>query len=171
MASAEVPDVYRCLASAESGALIELPYGGKPARLHYQAVHGQPLFGGMLEDNPVFAPSDHVALREDNTWLLALFAAFEDHRHGGKGASEARLETDRAALGDLGFRYVLVDHQEVRARLEAVGNSKGAQRQVRMVRVRMSRLLGSAAYDDGTHALYLPWGGSLSCDEEGAASR
>lgn len=171
MASAEVPDVYRCLASAERGALIELPYGGKPARLHYQAVHGQPLFGGMLEDNPVFAPSDHVALREDNTWLLALFAAFEPGGRSGKGASEVRLEADRAALGELGFRYVLVDHQEVRARLEAIGNIKGAQRQVRMVRVRMSGLLGSAAYDDGTHALYLPWGGSLSCDEDGAASR
>jgi len=171
MASAEVPDVYRCLASAESGALIELPYGGKPARLHYQAVHGQPLFGGMLEDNPVFAPSDHVALREDNTWLLALFAAVEPRELGGRGASEARLETDRAALGELGFQYVLVDHQEVRARLEGAGNTTGARRHERVVRVRMSRLLGAAVYDDGTHALYLPWGGSLSCDEEGATSR
>ena len=171
MASAEVPDVYRCLASAEKGAVVELPYGGKPARLHYQAVHGQPLFGGMLEDNPVFAPSDHVALREDNTWLLALFAAFEPQGRRSTEASQARLEIDRVALGELGFRYVLVDHQEVRARLEAKGNRAGAQRQERMSRVRIRELLGPAAYDDGTHALHLPWGGSLGCGEDGAASR
>lgn len=165
VAPASVPEVYACLARAEEGGLIELPLGEEPARLHYQAVHNLPLFGGMVEDNPVFTPRAHLRFRERNPWLVELDARARGQGRQGRGPEAAVLEEAFEEVGALGFRYVLQDWELLTRLRESQRDPLGVSRRQRRARLDLQELLGPPVHDDGRQAVYMPWGGDLDCGE------
>ena len=169
LASAAVPRVYACLAEAEDGAVLELPMGVEPARLHYQAVHGKPLFGGMVEDNPVFAPREAVRFRERNRWVLDAVARSTGGGAPGGQRLDERVRDAGQELAELGFRYVVVDWDALAEARVHASDTLGVVRRQRHARVDLRELLGHPAYDDGHQAVYLPWGGDFSCQAEVAS--
>lgn len=162
--SAEVPPTYHCLGQAPRGGLIELPLGEEPARLHYQAVHGLPLFGGMVEDNPVFTPREHQRFRERSAWLLELDARSRGEGRQGLGPDAATLAASFEEVGALGFTYVIQDWELLRELQLESGDAVGGRRRERRARLDLRELLGEPVHDDGRQAIYMPWGGSLSCE-------
>lgn len=177
LASAEVPEVYRCFAQAE-GALLELPFFGHPERLHWQAVHGRPRFGGMLEDNPVFAPVAHTRYREENRFIAALIRATDAppssgapaaaHEVGAEAAEPseaARLSADREAAVALGVAWVLLDEGAVGEGLP----KPTRQGQRRRVVAALDALLGRPAHLEPGWRVYStrgePWPCPASSDE------
>ncbi|HJN77988.1 MAG TPA: hypothetical protein QGF58_29010 [Myxococcota bacterium] len=142
-APADVPGLHRCLAGGD-GALLEVPLDGEPRRLHYQAVHGRPLLVGMIDNNPVLAPAEHRAFREQSKLLGALEAL--DGRALDVGA-------DRAELVELGFEYVLVYVPETLSLTEAAPEA-ALQRERRRVRAALDALLGRPVYDAEDMLLY-----------------
>ena len=145
--SAEVPELVGCLAEAE-GAILEVPLDGNPERLHWQAVHGRPIFGGMIDDNPVFVPAGHLEFREQNRFVQSLEAL---------GRGQPMTEVDPAAVDAveaLGVRWLVLDTE---------GLPGGGGRSGRAARRGLQTALGPAVYDDGRFALYSFTGASLSC--------
>ncbi|RME22860.1 MAG: hypothetical protein D6798_14800, partial [Deltaproteobacteria bacterium] len=102
---ATVPAGYRCLASGPPGAILELPYSWTQAHLYYQTVHGRPLLGGMIENNPVFTPEELTRLREENSFVARLIAVASG---GIEADAEDVREEDREEFIDLGYRYVVL---------------------------------------------------------------
>jgi hypothetical protein len=156
---AGIPAGYRCLSEVDEGAVIELPYAHSQAHLYYQTIHGRPIFGGMVEDNPVFSPSGQVAIQKDNTFLAVLL----DQSTEAENPPDYR-DVDRAALHELGYRYVLVDK---RAYLDPghEGSLVGTTHEgrVRYVRRVLTNLLGAPVFEDQMTVIYAPWGDASPC--------
>ncbi|MBK7757784.1 MAG: hypothetical protein IPI35_15565 [Deltaproteobacteria bacterium] len=150
---ARPPAAYQCLAQGPPGAVIDLPERWSAAHLYYQTVHGRPIFGGMLEGNARFTPAELTQLREENGLWSALEAATRPGPPG-RGAREAKVRPeDKAQLGALGYRYVVL-------RREAVPD-RAAQGLLR----RLESLLGPPVYEDARALIYAPWGGERPCAE------
>ena len=148
---AQPPAAYQCLAEGPPGAVIDLPERWSAAHLYYQTVHERPIFGGMLEGNARFTPPELTQLREKNSLWRALEAAT---RPGPRGEREAKVRPeDKAALGELGYRYVVL-------RREAV-----PERAVQGLLRRLEPLLGPPVYTDARAVIYAPWGGARPCAE------
>ncbi|MFZ5478134.1 MAG: hypothetical protein ACOZNI_15310 [Myxococcota bacterium] len=158
---AGIPEGYRCLAEADEGAVIELPYAHTQAHLYFQTIHGRPVFGGMVEDNPVFAPAEQRELREKNTFVAVLI----DQASEGE---KARVydPADRAAVEALGYEWVLLDK---RAYMTPGGHlarvNPAAEGRPRWVRKVMLDLLGAPVWEDDMTAIYAPWGATNPCPD------
>jgi hypothetical protein len=100
------PQVYRVIGQ-HGGGLIELPVGMARASIAWQPVHGQPTFGGMAENAPVFHPPGFRA-RLANSFILYLRRVTRD-----PDRSFAYQPEDLQALRDEGFRWVVMDRQLV----------------------------------------------------------
>lgn len=153
---AGIPAGYRCLAEAEDGAVIELPYAHTQSHLYYQTLHGRPLFGGMVEDNVVFAPKEQVAFKTSNTFVKVLL----DQAATGDEAP-VYAEADRQALADMGYKWVLLDKRayvDIGDGAARVGT--GLEGRARWVRRTLTELLGAPVYEDAATAIYAPWGGT-----------
>jgi len=162
--SARVPAVYRCLARAGlPGAVIELPYASTQQHLFYQAIHGRKIFGGMVEDNLTFTPPGQVEFRRANSLVRTLLAAAADAPF-----EEAPSEADTAAVGALGYRYVVFDKSAYPAaaangaRVDTRAEGRG-----RAVLSAITSVLGPPDYQDDDSALWAPWGGGDPCDDPG----
>lgn len=164
---AAVPEGYACLAKGPPGAIIELPYANGQAHLYYQTVHGRPMFGGMVEDNPVFTPAEQRALVEDNSFIRLLLALGRD-----PNASTEVDPADKKAIYDLGYRYVVVSHASL-----TVGSGGGGKvdpfttgRPAMLLR-RLGALLGGAVYVDPDITVFAPWGDPSPCGTRGPGRR
>jgi len=160
---ATVPAGYRCLASGPAGAIIELPYSWTQAHLYYQTAHGRPIFGGMIENNPVFAPEAAVTLREDNTFAAALMALSRLDRV----EHDPVLPEDRQAVRDLGYAYVVLQRDafvvtgDARSLMDNAARTRG-----RSMERSLSQLLGAPVWEDARIVIWSPWGDPAPCGEE-----
>ena len=100
------PAVYGVIAE-EQGALIEMPIGLARISIAWQPVHGQPTFGGMAENAPVFWPPGYKQ-RFKNTFVKRLRQATRDPTD-----IREHRERDRSRLEAEGFRWVVLDRQLV----------------------------------------------------------
>lgn len=162
---AGIPEGYRCLADADEGAVVELPYAHTQAHLYYQTVHGRPIFGGMVEDNPVFAPKEQVAIQQTNSFVSVLL---DQAASGAKPPDYT--EADKQAVYDLGYRWVLLDK---RAYLdpghEASRVGPAREGRLRWVRRVFGRMLGAPVYEDEITVVYAPWGDTTPCPDRAGA--
>ncbi|MEY3211920.1 MAG: hypothetical protein RIT28_2401, partial [Pseudomonadota bacterium] len=150
---ARPPAAYQCLAEGPPGAVIDLPERWSAAHLYYQTVHGRPIFGGMLEGNAQFSPPEITTLRAQNSLWRALEAATQPGPSG-RGARETRVRAeDKAALGALGYRFVVLRRDAVPDRV------------VQGLIGRMVSLLGPPVYEDARALIFAPWGGDRPCAE------
>jgi hypothetical protein len=153
---ARPPAAYQCLAEGPPGAVIDLPERWSAGHVYYQTLHGRPIFGGMLEGNERFTPPEISALRAKNSLWRALEAAT---RPGPlkRGAREERdrpvSAEDKAALGALGYRYVVFRRDAMPDR-----EAKGVVRRLEMI-------LGPPVFEDARAVIYAPWGGERPCAE------
>lgn len=158
---AGIPAGYRCLGEAEDGAILELPYAHTQAHLYYQTVHGRSMFGGMVEDNLVFAPPEQVAYRSDNSFVAVLL----DQAGEGEKAP-VYTPADREALHTLGYKWVVLDK---RAYLDVGDTSarvgRSLEGRARWVRRSLTNLLGAPVYEDEQTAIYAPWGDGSPCPD------
>ena len=152
---ATVPAGYQCLGKAPEGAILELPFAWTQAHLYYQTVHQHPILGGMLEANEVFAPPEAVALREDNSFVAALIQLTRS-----EGDERPQwTEQDRAALHDLGYRYVVLQRDAFALARPAPGLADNAiKARLRRMRTLLADMLGPPVYEDARINLYAPWG-------------
>lgn len=161
---AAVPAGYRCLAEGPPGAVLELPYAWSQAHVYYQTAHGRPIFGGMIEDNPVFTPEPSRALREENSFVKALLAYAPEDDSVAPWTPE-----DRAALGALGYRYVVLQKS-------AYSNSTADPPMIQRARETWIRrgtrqlraALGPAVWEDERTAIFSPWGAPSPCEGHAA---
>jgi len=100
------PAVYE-LIGAEGGGLIELPIGMARISIAFQPVHGQPTFGGMAENAPLFWP-DGYKKRLSNSFIRVLRDATRD-----PGSRTTYKDRDLQRLRDEGFRWVVMDRHLV----------------------------------------------------------
>ena len=161
--SASIPTGYACLAQGPPGALIELPYGKSQAHLYYQTLHGRPILGGMVEDNPIFTPAEQRDLIKTNSFLHLIMTLGDDARAAG-----SYDEKDRAAVHDLGYSYVVVEHAgyvrgEPKSHLIDVNKSEQASALHR----RLTAMLGAPVYTDPDITIYSPWGEPSPCGSAG----
>ncbi len=159
---AGIPAGYRCLGEADDGAIIELPYAHTQAHLYFQTVHGRPIFGGMVEDNPVFAPAEQVAIQQSNSFLSVLL----DQAASGAKAPDYTAE-DAAAVAAMGYEWVVLDKRayiDVGDRTTRVGTE--LEGRGRWVRRTLAGLLGAPVYEDEQTAIYAPWGAGSPCPDE-----
>jgi hypothetical protein len=158
---AGIPQGYRCLAEAEEGAILELPYAHTQAHLYFQTQHGRPMFGGMVEDNTVFAPPEQVAYRSSNSFVAVLL----DQGSDGLKAPVFSPQ-DRAALKELGYRWVVLDKRayiDVGDLDAKVGTS--LEGRARWVRRTMTSLMGKPVFEDEATAIYAPWDHGSPCPD------
>lgn len=157
---ATIPAGYRCLASGPPGAIMELPYSWTQAHLYYQSVHGRPLMGGMLENNPVFTPPEFNELKDNNAFVSNLFAAAKLTVREPEWTDEEFQE-----VYDLGYRYVVVQKDAFVHKGKAPGLVDNVLRlRMRNLHKLMRKELGAAVYDDARVAIYSPWGAEPPCD-------
>lgn len=149
----KVDVAWRCLARAQ-GAVIVLPYGIDHEPLLAQTVHGRPMLGGMNPRSVHLVPAEQQAFRTNNSWLRALLLAPVDPR-----ASLDWTPEDKAAVGALGYRWVVVRRFELRDRRPGPGRWQRA----RAARKRLALVAGEPVFTDDQVAIYAPWGGSFSC--------
>ncbi|MCK6503109.1 hypothetical protein L6R53_06895 [Myxococcota bacterium] len=160
---ATIPAGYRCLVQGPPGALIELPYAFTQAHLYYQTVHGRPILGGMIENNPVFTPTESVALRQDNTWLRRVLAIGSSLRT----VDEGWTEEDAQAVRALGYRYVVLQKDAFDEQLAAGGLlSEAIKARRRMLLRDLQRMIGRPVYDDARVSIHAPWGDPSPCADE-----
>ena len=89
------------------------------------------------------APLKHVALRKDNAFLAALLAA-PDHP-----ADTEPSAVSRAAHGQVGYRYIVLQLDAFRVRVQQLGLLEAAVRaRLRELRRGYDRLLGTLVYED-----------------------
>ncbi|MEC7947741.1 MAG: hypothetical protein VX265_09255 [Myxococcota bacterium] len=100
------PSVYAVMGEAQGG-LIELPIGLARTSIAWQVVHGQPTFGGMAENAPVFWPAGFKR-RLRNTLVRRFRQATRE-----PSAVRTHKERDRIRLEAEGFRWVVLDRQLV----------------------------------------------------------
>lgn len=169
--NAAIPAGYRCLASGPAGALIELPWAWSQAHLYFQTGHGRPILGGMVEDDPTFAPVELGMLRSQNTFLrrLAALAQLGGPSGGAPQDTAADLdlpvtEADKAQLHTLGYRYVVLQRD---AYARAPGASRGERAAHETSLRRLNRafdgLLGRNVYEDARVTIWAPWGDPPPC--------
>ena len=102
------PRVYSLIHDL-GGALVELPMGMTRISVAWQAVHEQPVWGGMAENAPVLWP-EGFEKRSKNAFIRYLRdltrdpAAAEDRRFS---------QTELAAVLDDGFRWLVLDRKLV----------------------------------------------------------
>lgn len=145
-----VEAAWACLPPS-SGGVISLPYGVGHDLLMAQTVHGNPLLGGMNERSRAQAPAAQQALRTENAWLAAVLRATVDPRDHGAGT-----EAEKAAVGALGFRWVVVRWASAPA-VRSRANRAAVER-------RLGLLLGAPALRGEALSIYAPWGGeALAC--------
>ena len=160
MWDATIPAGYQCLATGPSGAVLELPYSWTQAHLYWQTAHGRPIFGGMVENNPVFTPVEQTEVREKNTWVKAVLAS----PMLGARDSEPWTAADRDALRDLGYRYVVFEKDAIAATKTDLGLTDNTLRlRNRQARSTLARLAGRPVYEDARVAIYAPWGDESPC--------
>jgi hypothetical protein len=159
---AGLPAVYRCLADPGGpvGAVIELPFGRSQAHLWYQALHGRPILGGMLENQPAFQPPQAVAFRTENRFVAGLISAAAS---GDEPAFWPQADFD--AAGALGYRYVVLLHDAYVIAGDEVGLRLGRSR-LRRSAAALTVALGAPLWEDGRASLWAPWGGAPPCDIE-----
>ncbi len=157
--SARVPAGYRCLASGAPGAVIELPYAWTQAHLYYQSVHGHPILGGMIEDNPSFTPDEAEALRQENSWLARLVATSTAGR-----PVTSWTEADKAAMGELGYAYLVLQKDAFLERALSSALEAVARAELRGLRKEVMALAGDAVYEDARLAIFAPWGAPAPCE-------
>lgn len=158
---ASVPAGYRCLASGPPGAILELPYAFTQGHLYYQSAHGRPIFGGMLEDNPVFAPDEIVDLRATNTFVRAIV----DAPPAADIDSAGIVEADRAKVRELGYAYVVLQLDAFRARIALTGMADVMMNvRLRAIRRSFNKVLGAPVYEDARVVIWSPWGLPAPCD-------
>ncbi len=159
---ATIPAGYRCLARGGEGAIIELPYSWTQAHLYYQTAHGRPIFGGMLENNPVFTPREITDLKERNTWIAALIDVTN------LGTRELSWEeADRQELYDLGYRYVVMQKDAFGDGVDDRSLEDNIfRKRLRHMHRKLSTMCGRAIYEDARLAIYAPWGDPLPCADQ-----
>ena len=155
---ARVPPAYTCLAAAPKGAVLELPYATTQAHLWFQATHGHPLFGGMLEDNPVFAPPEQLRYRRENSFVSAVIeqAALAAH-------PSYFTYPDAAALHTLGYRWIVLDKRAYELAFAADPNQAPLVGGLARARNALIQLLGAPAWEDPETAIFAPWGDGSPC--------
>jgi hypothetical protein len=157
--SAAIPKVYTCLAKdRERGAMFELPYAYAQAHLYYQTEHGHPIFGGMIEDNAIFTPQEQQAARTENTFVRGMIELAD-----GKEPSEPITVDDQAAMGELGYRWLLLDKLPYRTPAPFPGVEP--KRRYLQIRLALGERFGRPVYEDDEAALWAPWGGDSPCEE------
>lgn len=161
---ATVPAGYQCLAEGEPGAVIELPFSWTQAHLYWQTVHERPILGGMLENNELFAPEEAVSLREDNTFVSSLLTLARSEG----SEMEQYTQADKAAVGALGYRYVVLQRDAFNPPPNSPGLADNAIRaRLRRMRQLLAKALGEPVYEDARVNIYAPWGGEVPCALEG----
>ncbi|MBN1336066.1 MAG: hypothetical protein JXB39_08910 [Deltaproteobacteria bacterium] len=156
---ATIPAGYRCLAGGGPGAIVELPYAWTQGHLYYQTAHGRPIMGGMLENNPVFAPAEFSQLLRHNRFLSELYAVVKADEF-----DPTWSETDRQQLYDLGYRYVVNQKDALYhvASTEILMDNVMRLRS-RGVRRTLGEMLGAPVWEDARIAIYAPWGDAAPC--------
>lgn len=155
--SSAIPKVYECLAKdPERAPVFELPYAYTQAHLYYQTVHKHPIFGGMIEDNKIFTPEKQQVMRLENTFIKGLIDLAD-----AKNTSRVISDEDKAAVGKLGYRWVVFDKMPYRnppAFPEARPRTHYSE-----VRAALEANLGFPVFEDDSGAIWAPWGGRSPC--------
>ncbi len=158
--SATAPAGYRCLEHGPDGALMELPYAWTQGHLYYQTLHGRPIMGGMLEDNPEFTPDEVFALHDDNTFVSSLLYAAH-----GKSSAPVWTEGDMAAVEELGYRYVVLQKDAFHIAQTDPGLLDNVRRlQQRRITRTLQIVAGAPVYDDRRMSIFSPWGAPSPCE-------
>ncbi len=150
---------YRCLARAPEGAIAEVPWGWSQRHLVAQSVHGHPILGGMNERDPAFTPAGLLSLQRTNALVRALTI-----QHGFAPDQLTRwTEEDHAALGALGYRWIVIQ-------LDAVATPDDAPTELRLRQTRLRTALsvltsrfGPPVYADARMEIWAPWGHGSPC--------
>ena len=107
-----VPEHWTALAEQQDdAAVIVLPLHAAQLAGQYQWVHGRPLWGGMVEDQPWTHPKEWTAYERSSTFLSGLRAM--------SYGREARIELSDSELTKLtndGFGWVVLDEAAWAAR-------------------------------------------------------
>jgi hypothetical protein len=158
--SAAIPSVYTCLAKDKAGAaMFELPYAYAQAHLYYQTAHGHPIFGGMIEDNAIFTPAGQREMRETNTFVRGLIELAD-----GESPAEPILPADKAKMGELGYRWLLLDKLPYQTPAPYPGlRTRGKYLQLRYA---LDEMFGRPVFEDDDAVLWAPWGGDSPCEEK-----
>lgn len=157
-----VPLAYSCLAEAEEGAIIELPYADTQAHLYYQTRHGRPMFGGMVEDNPVFTPEEQTAFRRDNSFVAMLV----NQAKSPDGAPDFVVE-DFQAVGELGYKWVILDKNAyLGPGHEFAKVSPALEGRLPLIRRSFNKLFGAPVYEDSKTSIWAPWGDPSPCGKK-----
>ncbi len=157
---ADIPAGYECLAHGGDEALLELPWSWTQAHLYYQVHHGRPIFGGMLENSEVFSPPETVALRTENSFIVAMMTLASEETD-----VEGWTLEDLRELGDLGYGFIVLQKDAyVVAGMNQVGLVDNARRtRLRRMRFDLAKLGSHPIYEDARLAIYSPWGLPLPC--------
>ncbi len=157
---ADIPAGYRCLATGPKGAVMELPYAFTQAHLYYQTIHQRPIFGGMIEDNPVFTPDEFIELRKKNTFVQRVLELTRLMK-----SDVEWTEEDKKAMQELGYRYVVVQKDAFTTSPKA----PAAQKELQAVRLRklerdLRAMMGNPVFSDARSSIFAPWGDPVPCD-------
>jgi len=102
----EVPEHWAALADGNlEGAVIVVPIHQGQLASQYQRVHGRPLYGGMLEDQPWTHPKEWREYGQSSPFLSSLRLI----SYGREGSVQMEPE-DLSKLYEDGFRRVVYDH-------------------------------------------------------------
>ncbi len=174
---ATIPAGYRCLAEGEPGAIIELPFNWTQGHLYFQSAHGRPIFGGMLENNPVFTPTEHQEFQKSNGFISAILEESAAVMSRRDQTPEGWNEQDKQELYDLGYRYVVLqkdaldlardDNRDAEERRRFRLTHKAMRTRQRRVDKRLRNLLGPPVFSDARIQIFSPWGAPAPCDLEG----
>lgn len=147
---AKIPAGYRCLASGPPGAVLELPYAWTQAHLYYQTSHQRPIFGGMIEDNSVFAPEEFTTLRTTNPFVLRL----TELAHRDDDVS-AWTQADRDEVVKLGYRYILLQKDAFAVATDASAAHVAVMTSRRRSASReFNKILGMPLFEDARVAIW-----------------
>lgn len=151
------PAPLTCLATADTGAVIDLPFFTDQRNLWFQTIHHRPMLGGMLMKKPSFGSAPAWKLREENSFLAVLL----DLGDAKLGRTLDYLPADRTDLLASGFRYVVVD----KSRMEGVSVGRPAGSSVwPRVRRLLTNIVGEPAAEDDFVAVYVLDDSPLRCD-------
>ncbi len=150
---------YLCLAQADAGGVVELPWSWSQRHLVAQELHGRPILGGMNERDPSFAPPELLALAASNRLVDAL----TDPNFYARTAPLEFDASELAELGGLGYRWIVyqLDANHVTDR-STLGASLLSGRQGDAFR-RWQVALGEPVYTDARMMIWAPWGHGSPC--------
>lgn len=148
---------FRCLAQAEEGAVVVLPWAWSQRSLVAQAVHGRPVLGGMNERDPSFAPPDLTALTAKNAAVADLVTPHVEYGAPLRPWGDEEL----AALGRLGYRWIVFQLDALPGRTAAEDGLRGS---LALERFRaLQGRLGDPVYRDARMIIWAPWGHGSPC--------